>query len=92
MYDRGSGEDGAAVAELEAAHSLRCGVAFRGLEDQVDDLGLLDEQVLLALEDLAHLDAVELLVAPWARSSRTAGRGRCWSRWNWTLRRSATSS
>jgi hypothetical protein len=64
--DDGSGEDAAAVAELEAYDSLALSVVlFR--EQQVDDFGLLDEEAGLRLKHLAHLHAILPLVALGAR-------------------------
>ncbi len=63
--DGGGGEDVAAVAELEASDAAGCGIVRvrRVVEEDVGDFGLLDEEVGLLLEELAHADAVEGLVA-----------------------------
>ena len=42
---------------------LACCHAASGLKNEVDDFGLLDEEIGLRLQHLAHLDAVLLLVA-----------------------------
>ena len=63
--DDGAGVDGAAVAQLEAMSAARA--VGSGVDQQIDDFGLLDVEAGLRLEHLAHFDAVLLLVALRAR-------------------------
>jgi hypothetical protein len=62
--DHGSGVDHAAIAQAHAGHSPRIADL---LHFEVHHLSLLDEEIRLALQDLAHLHAVEGLVALRAR-------------------------
>src|SRR5580704_2533042 len=69
--DHGLRADGAAVAEFDAAHLLLSGRSFASLgmaslsvfDDQTCHLRLLDREIRLRLQHLAHLEAVGLLVA-----------------------------
>ena len=59
--NRSSSKHRSAIAQFQTAHSRA------GFDHQVHHLGLLDREVWLALQHLAHLDAVEGLIALGAR-------------------------
>jgi hypothetical protein len=62
--DDGLGADGAAVAKAESGNAARATfcVIRNIIDDEFGDLGLLDLEVGLRFENLAHFDAVGLLV------------------------------